>query len=45
MSFFSSGFNKKRYAVRSVSVDEDVAGILMRYTATFYIKISRDEKA
>ena len=38
VSFFSSGFNKKRYAVRPVSVDEDVACILMRYTATFYIK-------
>ena len=32
------------YAVRSVSVDEEVVGILMRYTTTFYIKNSRDEE-
>lgn len=38
MSSFFFGFNKKMYAVRSVSVDEDVVGILMRYTTTFYIK-------
>ena len=33
------------YAVRSVSVDEDVVGILMRYTTTFYKKIREMKKA